>query len=220
MNNLKNIKMNEDSFEQNNIDINNQNPQRYGNQNNDIILNNQPKKLGPNEEVTIMNFYKKSSNPIVALITVILKLSSIICFFILSIFISNEALIMIIIILLGSADFWMTKNISGRILVGLRWYNLLKIETNQEIWRFEGKNEIKETNADRVTFWTSLYLYNIIWIILFIWELIRINFDWSFICLVLCILAFTNTYGFFRCSSLQQKGALYVAKKYFGGNKK
>ena len=47
--------MNEDSFEQNNIDINNQNPQRYGNQNNDIILNNQPKKLGPNEEVTIMN---------------------------------------------------------------------------------------------------------------------------------------------------------------------
>ena len=212
--------MNEDSFEQNNIDINNQNPQRYGNQNNDIILNNQPKKLGPNEEVTIMNFYKKSSNPIVALITVILKLSSIICFFILSIFISNEALIMIIIILLGSADFWMTKNISGRILVGLRWYNLLKIESNQEIWRFEGKNEIKETNADRVTFWTSLYLYNIIWIILFIWELIRINFDWSFICLVLCILAFTNTYGFFRCSNLQQKGALYVAKKYFGGNKK
>ena len=220
MNNLKNIKMNEDSFEQSNIERNNQNPQRYGNQNNDIILNNQPKKLGPNEEVTIMNFYKKSSNPIVALITVILKLSSIICFFILSIFISNEALIMIIIILLGSADFWMTKNISGRILVGLRWYNLLKIESNQEIWRFEGKNEIKETNADRVTFWTSLYLYNIIWIILFIWELIRINFDWSFICLVLCILAFTNTYGFFRCSSLQQKGALYVAKKYFGGNKK
>ena len=210
----------EDNFEQDNIEINNQEPQKYGNQNNDITLNNQRKILGPNEEVTITNFYKKSSNPLVALITVILKLSSIVCFFLLSIFISNDALIMIIIILLGAADFWMTKNISGRILVGLRWYNLLKIETNQEIWRFEGKNEIKEANADRVTFWTSLYLYNLIWIFLFIWELIRINFVWSFICLILCILAFTNTYGFFRCSRIQQKGAVYVAKKYFTGNKK
>ena len=210
----------EDNFEQDNIEINNQEPQKYGNQNNDITLNNQRKILGPNEEVTITNFYKKSSNPLVALITVILKLSSIVCFFLLSIFISNDALIMIIIILLGAADFWMTKNISGRILVGLRWYNLLKIETNQEIWRFEGKNEIKEANADRVTFWTSLYLYNLIWIFLFIWELIRINFVWSFICLILCILALTNTYGFFRCSRIQQKGAVYVAKKYFAGNKK
>ncbi len=210
----------EDNFEQNNINMNNQDSQKYGSQNNDIILNNQRKQLGPNEEVTITNFYKKSSYPLIALITVILKLSSIISYFILSLFISNEALIMIIIILLGSADFWMTKNISGRILVGLRWYNLLKIETNQEIWRFEGKNEIKEANADRVTFWTSLYLYNLIWIFLFLWELIRINFVWSFICLILCILAFTNTYGFFRCSSLQQKGAVYVAKKYFVNDKK
>ena len=160
----------EDNFEQNNINMNNQDSQKYGSQNNDIVLNNQRKQLGPNEEVTITNFYKKSSYPLIALITVILKLSSIISYFILSLFISNEALIMIIIILLGSADFWMTKNISGRILVGLRWYNLLKIETNQEIWRFEGKNEIKEANADRVTFWTSLYLYNLIWIFLFLWE--------------------------------------------------
>ena len=148
----------EDNFEQDNIEINNQEPQKYGNQNNDITLNNQRKILGPNEEVTITNFYKKSSNPLVALITVILKLSSIVCFFLLSIFISNDALIMIIIILFGAADFWMTKNISGRILVGLRWYNLLKIETNQEIWRFEGKNELKKQMLIELLF-GLLYIY-------------------------------------------------------------
>ena len=121
---------------------------------------------------------------------------------------------MIIVILLGASDFWLTKNISGRLVVGLRWYKLLKIETNQEIWVFESKNEIKETNADRVTFWTSLYAYNIIWLLLFIWEIIRLNFIWSSICFILCIFAFTNTYGFFRCSKIQQNGAKFLAQKY------
>lgn len=184
-------------------------------QENNIQINKQPKILKPNEEVTITNFYEKSSHPTISLISVILKLSSIISFIILSIFTSNDALIMIIVILLGASDFWMTKNITGRLLVGLRWYNLLKIETNQEIWVFESKNEIKETNADRVTFWTSLYAYNIIWIILFIWELIRLNFVWSSICFILCIFAFTNTYGFFRCSKIQQNGAKILVGKYF-----
>ncbi len=79
------------------IDVNNDRSQE-----NNIQIKKQPKILKPNEEVTITNFYEKSSHPTISLISVILKLSSIISFIILSIFTSNDALIMIIVILLGA----------------------------------------------------------------------------------------------------------------------
>ena len=89
--------------------------------------------------------------------TVLLKLLALIFFLFFNIFTSNEALVMIIVISLIAADFWYTKNISGRILVGLRWWNNYDANTQENTWRFESKNEIKEPNIDRKTFWFSLY---------------------------------------------------------------
>lgn len=41
-----------------------------------------------------------------------------------------------ITVLLAALDFWVVKNVSGRILVGLRWWN--EIDDNGEsVWRFE-----------------------------------------------------------------------------------
>ena len=194
----------EDNFEQDNIEINNQEPQKYGNQNNDITLNNQRKILGPNEEVTITNFYKKSSNPLVALITVILKLSSIICFFLLSIFISNDALIMIIIILLGAADFWMTKNISGRILVGLRYWNEIK-QDGSEVWVYENDNEKKKTSIDTKIFWGSIYLTPCFWFLLIPVEFFSFNIMNFLECVISFVLTFSNLYGYYKCSKEQNK---------------
>ena len=93
------------------------------------------------EPITMVNFYKKTSSPVVALVSVLIKLSAVISFILLSLFTDNEAIVMLVVILLGAADFWFTKNITGRILVGLRWWNQIKKETNQEVWIFESKNE-------------------------------------------------------------------------------
>ena len=166
------------------------------------------------KNITITNFYKKSTYPMISLLTVLIKLASIISFFLFSIFLSNEAIIMFIVVLIGLCDFWMTKNISGRFLAGLRWYNLLKSETNTEIWVFEGKKENDSNMINRSIFWYSLYINDIIWIVLFIWEFIRLRFDWSFICLILIIFSFTNTYGFYKSSKIQQKGTKFLIKKY------
>ena len=166
------------------------------------------------KNITITNFYKKSTYPMISLLTVLIKLASIISFFLFSIFLSNEAIIMFIVVLIGLCDLWMTKNISGRFLAGLRWYNLLKSETNTEIWVFEGKKENDSNMINRSIFWYSLYINDIIWIVLFIWEFIRLRFDWSFICLILIIFSFTNTYGFYKSSKIQQKGTKFLIKKY------
>ena len=180
------------------------------NNNYDIEKNNQKEK----NNITVTNFYKKSTYPMISLLTVLIKLASIISFFLFSIFLSNEAIIMFIVVLIGACDFWITKNISGRFLAGLRWYNLLKLETNTEIWVFEGKNEYNADFIDKGIFWYSLYFNDIVWIILFLWEIIRLKFDWSFICLILIIFTFTNTYGFYRSSNIQQKGTNFLINKY------
>ena len=125
---------------------------------------------------------------------------------------------MIVVIILDAIDFWYTKNIAGRILVGLRWWNNYNPETQQEKWSFESKNEIKEANIDRNTFWFSLYGFTGIWLVLSIFECILFNFMWAILCIISLAIAGTNTYGFFRCSKLQQKGAKIVLSRLFKKN--
>ena len=193
-----------------NIELNNEN------RNNDFYIednNNQKERLDGNPEKgnQFTNFYKKSAHPGVALTTVILKVAALISFICLDWFTDNQAIVMIIVIILTSMDFWYMKNISGRILVGLRWWNTFNPETNQEKWSFESKNEIKESTVDRSTFWTSLYGFTGAWLILSIWELIRFNFIWLSLCLISLAISGVNLYGFFRCSKMQQNATKKIA---------
>ena len=55
-------------------------------------------------------------------------------------------------ILLHSFDFWTVKNVSGRLLVGLRWWNEIH-EDGSNIWVFESK----EVSSN----WKILYLRSI-----------------------------------------------------------
>ena len=195
------------------IDIN---PNNFDNNNNisNNDINNENNEEGKNK-VNPTDFIKKSRNPQVALVTVSLKLLSLLFFLFFSIFTSNDALIMITVIIFIAADFWYTKNISGRILVGLRWWNNYDKETQGNIWKFESKNEIKESNIDRKTFWISLYGFAACWLFLFVWECIMFNFTWAFLCLISLAISGTNVFGFFRCSKIQQKKAGLLTKLLF-----
>ena len=178
-------------------------------------INNEENNEGEPGKIKATDFIKKSRNPLVALVTVTLKLLSILSFLFTSIFTRNEALVMTTVILFIAADFWYTKNISGRILVGLRWWNNYDKETQGNIWKFESKNEIKESNVDRKTFWISLYGFAALWVILFVWESIAFNFTWAFLCLISMVISGINVVGFFKCSKIQQKKAGLIAKKLF-----
>ena len=206
--NEQQININPNEMDQNNFVSNND-------------MNNNNNQAGGNK-INATDFIKKSRNPQVALVTVSLKLLAILFFLFFSIFTSNEAFVMITVVLLVAADFWYTKNISGRILVGLRWWNTFDQNTQENKWTFESKNEIKESNMDRRTFWFSLYGFTGFWAILFIWECIRLNFTWAFLCLIALIISGTNVVGFFRCSKIQQKKAGLITKlllKRFGNKK-
>jgi len=55
------------------------------------------------------------------------------------------------IIILLSLDFWTVKNVTGRLLVGLRWWNYVD-EDGASHWVFESRKVIFYT----VYFWTIL----------------------------------------------------------------
>ena len=201
-----------DNEQQIDINPNNMDNNNYTSNNG---INNEENNEGEPGKIKATDFIKKSRNPLVALVTVTLKLLSILSFLFTSIFTSNEALVMTTVILFIAADFWYTKNISGRILVGLRWWNNYDKETQGNIWKFESKNEIKESNVDRKTFWISLYGFAALWVILFVWESIAFNFTWAFLCLISMVISGINVVGFFKCSKIQQKKAGVIAKKLF-----
>jgi hypothetical protein len=67
-----------------------------------------------NEEVDFTNFLKHASNPCVVLFTLIFKALSIISFLILNMFLKNEALVFILVVIFSAFDFWFVKNVSGR----------------------------------------------------------------------------------------------------------
>ena len=107
------------------------------------------------------------------------------------------------VILLGSVDFWITKNISGRFLVGLRWWNEVK-KDGKEVWIFESKNEKSEATADKSVFWTSVYMNGGGWAILFLFKLITLSITNAIIAFTMLVFAGVNLYGFYKCSKEQQ----------------
>ena len=152
---------------------------------------------------SITNFYKNSAHPFICLFTFIFKIAAFIIYIIISFFTDQKGLIYLSVILLGSVDFWITKNVSGRFLVGLRWWNEVK-KDGKEVWIFESKNEKTEATADKSVFWTSLYVNGGGWAILFLFKLITLSITNAIIAFTMLMFAGINLYGFFKCSKEQQ----------------
>lgn len=55
----------------------------------------------------------------------------------LNLLIDNEVLTFLLVVITTALDFWVVKNITGRKLVGLRWWSEIKEEDNTEVWIYE-----------------------------------------------------------------------------------
>jgi len=91
-----------------------------------------------------------------------------------------RVLVFIITILLLAADFYYLKNIAGRRLVGLRWWNEVDPATGDSHWVFESSEPgTKTVNAtDSRFFWLAIYVQPLLWAALAILALVRLMFIW------------------------------------------
>lgn len=93
------------------------------------------------------------------------------------------------------------KNVTGRLLVGLRWWNDVD-ERGESTWKFESLNQqaLDRINRnDSWIFWWSLYINNAAWVALAIIAIVKLNFDYLIITIIAISLTSANTAGYSKC---------------------
>lgn len=149
-------------------------------------------------------------------------------------FIKNFVMVFIFTLLLLSVDFYYLKNIAGRRLVGLRWWNEVNTSTGDSHWVFESAPPERQPNAtDRRFFWLSMYIVPALWVALAILAIVRLQqLIWlvtigeslaenlesrpsDIHAVIALILTITNTVAFSRCDKFSQASSF--AGTAFGG---
>ncbi|WOL04021.1 hypothetical protein Cni_G12742 [Canna indica] len=141
------------------------------------------------------------ANPKTCLFHVVFKASALAFYILSALFIDNFVIIFVITVFLAALDFWVVKNVSGRILVGLRWWNEID-EQGESLWKFEclDQESLSRINKkDSWLFWWTLYLTAVAWIFLGIFSLIRLQADYLLVIGVCLSLSIANIVGFTKC---------------------
>lgn len=85
-------------------------------------------------------------HPLPAFFHVFFRASALIVYLVLSSFVSGHFIeLFLTVILLLAFDFWTVKNVTGRLLVGLRWWNKVE-EDGTSTWVFESKKVYNQTS--------------------------------------------------------------------------
>jgi hypothetical protein len=120
-------------------------------------------------------------------------------------FSSNFVFICVMCILLLAFDFWTVKNVTGRLLVGLRWWNNVRDDGSNE-WVFESIENPNEIHpSDSRLFWTGLYVTPGLWLLFLVIAVLKFSIQWLVIVMVALVLNSANIVGYYKCSKDQKK---------------
>lgn len=167
---------------------------------------------------TILN--EKSSHPLALILHCLFKFFAFVIYIFGGFFLgsshsgTNFIIITVFCILFLAADFWVVKNITGRLLVRLRWWNMLSADGMTTRWVFESDDHAEnpsdqqQNNAinpfDKLVFWGVLYTTPLLWGSLFFIGLLKFNLGWLINVVVGLVLSSSNVYGYWKCSSEQK----------------
>ncbi|VDN03178.1 unnamed protein product [Thelazia callipaeda] len=105
----------------------------------------------------------------------------------------------LVILILLSMDFWTVKNITGRLLVGLRWWNFVDAEGNNH-WRYESAKDMSRFDAlERQIFWSALTAAPALWALLACIAFVTLKWEWMIVALIGLTMNAANLYGYLRC---------------------
>jgi len=111
----------------------------------------------------------------------------------------NFIIVFVAAVCLLAFDFWTVKNITGRLLVGLRWWNEVK-DDGSEQWIFESKPADRRVHpADSFVFWTALYITPLLWLLLAVVAVLTLSFRKLLIVIVALTLSGANLIGYWKC---------------------
>ncbi|PKA62311.1 Golgi apparatus membrane protein-like protein ECHIDNA [Apostasia shenzhenica] len=161
------------------------------------------------------------ANPTTCFFHVLFKAAALAFYILSALFFDSFVIIFVVTVLLAALDFWVVKNVCGRILVGLRWWNEIN-EQGESVWKFESLDQqslARINNKDSLLFWSTLYLTAVAWAFLGIFSLIRFQADYLLVVGVCLTLSIANIIGFTKCQKdakkqIQQFAAQTIASRF------
>ncbi|KAL1901963.1 Golgi apparatus membrane protein tvp23 [Sporothrix stenoceras] len=155
--------------------------------------------------------WRLSSHPITLLTFLSFRIASLLVYLFGLLFTANKVLVFIITVLLLAADFYYLKNIAGRRLVGLRWWNEVDPQSGDSHWVFESSdpssNRVNNATDSRF-FWLALYAQPLSWTALAVFAIFRFSVLWLPLLAIALALTITNALAFSRCDKFSQASNL------------
>jgi len=121
------------------------------------------------------------------------------------IFSGSYVLTFVVVTILSAMDFWTVKNVSGRLLVGLRWWNDVD-EAGENHWRFESFEDQRFIHpTDSSFFWAVLFLTPLVWSVITLYEVITLKIMWALLTGVALTCSAVNVVGYVKCKKDARK---------------
>mmetsp|Transcript_6792 Transcript_6792/g.11940 ORF Transcript_6792/g.11940 Transcript_6792/m.11940 type:complete len:236 (-) Transcript_6792:178-885(-) len=149
---------------------------------------------------TMANCAKEAAHPVTCLFHGLFKLVALLIYKIGAISSGYYVYTFILTTVLAALDFWTVKNVTGRILVGLRWWNNVKEDGSSE-WVFESNPEESRVNSsDKAIFWCFLIVWPALWLLLLITNVFYFAPTWMLLDGLLSVFGIANLAGYWKCS--------------------
>ncbi|ORX37352.1 Golgi apparatus membrane protein TVP23 [Kockovaella imperatae] len=157
------------------------------------------------EEGGITGILKQSAHPLSLAMLYFFRSAAIAVYVLCGLFTDNYVLSIVVVVVLLSVDFWNTRNVAGRTLVGLRYWNEVN-EEGESSWVFESRDPSRPANAiDAKMFWIALYAYPVGWLALLIVSVLKFNVSFLPIVLLALVFNLSNLLGFTYADRDQQR---------------
>jgi hypothetical protein len=149
-----------------------------------------------------IEYLEQSNHPTACLFHLIFKAASLFIYMFGGMFISTFTIDYIVIIL-SAFDFWTVKNISGRLLVGLRWWSEVRADGTDN-WVFETKfiPEDKVSQFNDKIFWGGQMVFGIAWAVLLFINTLGLSVNSICICGFVLASIGVNYYAYQSCTKM------------------
>ncbi|KAI0961475.1 Golgi apparatus membrane protein tvp23, variant 4 [Taiwanofungus camphoratus] len=166
-------------------------------------------------ESGIAGILRQSAHPVALFFLYFFRVAAIAVYILCGFMTSNFVLSAVIVVVLLAMDFWNCRNVAGRILVGLRFWNQVD-DDGESYWVFESRDPSRPPNpVDSKMFWVgpglahpgsesglifssqiALYTFPLLWLVLFIVSILKFNVSFTPIVIIGLLFNFTNAIGF------------------------
>ncbi|KAM8934190.1 Golgi apparatus membrane protein TVP23 homolog A [Pelodytes ibericus] len=171
--------------------------------------------LGNEEELALRK--AKIRHPLATFFHLFFRIGAIVAYLFCDWFSKSFVTCFVTILLLLSFDFWSVKNVTGRLLVGLRWWNQID-EDGKSHWIFEAKkvpsNNSSSTEVEARIFWLGLIICPMIWTIFFFSTLFTLKLKWLALVIAGISLQSANLYGYIHCKTGGQQNISKTASRF------